>query len=363
MELAAREPEPPSPAQARASGHLHGSTRPGPAYPTGPAQRAPARPRMPPRHDTTAAAGPASLDHRAGNARPRLEPQTAGTCPRRPRRTLRARPSGTQVCLHGPPGPKTHCCIRRPPRKANLVCGQIGTSATDSESGPLHADGPSSTHTINEPQLLSLACPGPDRTSGHIAITTCQPAGRHRAHQGHYEIQSRAQFPASALRGLPTRPRLPSLINCRSPTHTTQVRPLPTDREHRLRRGRTKTELAGRGTGTRRYPVTHCCRRSPRSADPATIPLRSPTATCATPEPPGVRRLGYDYDTRFKPNGQTGARAGTAQPRNIQVDSSLSPSSPISSPCNHGLIRHISPPGQVYTEGPRCFRSAFQRSL
>lgn len=136
----------------------------------------------------------------------------------------------------------------------------------------------------------------------------------YRAHQGYYEIQSRAQISAPALRGPPIRPRLSSLINCRSPTHTTQVRPLPTDREHRLRRGRTKTELAGRGTGTCRYPVTHCCRCSPRSADHATITLRSPTATCATPEPPGVRRLGYDYDLRFKPNGHTGARAGTAQP-------------------------------------------------
>ena len=275
-----------------------------------------------------------------------------------------AHPTGQTLRDTGPPAwpavapnPLLH-----PPgaaQRPNRACGQIGTSAADSELGPLHADGPSSTRTSNEPQLLSLAYPGPGRTSGRTAITACQPASRYRAHQGYYETQSRAQLSAPALRGLPIRPRLPSLINCRSPTHTTQVRPLPTDREHRLRRGRTKTELAGRGTGTRRYPVTHCCRRSPRSADPATIPLRSPTATCATPEPPGVRRLGHDYDTRFKPNGQTGARAGTAQPRNIQVDSSLSPSSPISSPCNHGLIGHISPPGQVYTEGPRCFRVSF----
>ena len=137
-----------------------------------------------------------------------------------------------------------------------------------------------------------------------------------RSHRHHYlPTSGPAQSPPGVLRdsvtlrGLPIRPRLPSLINCRSPTHTTQVRPLPTDREHRLRRGRTKTELAGRGTGTRRYPVTHCCRCSPRSADPATIPLRSPTATCATPEPQGS---GDSDTTTIHASSQTG-RPGPAR--------------------------------------------------
>ena len=243
--------------------------------------------------------------------RQRTAPTRTSDCRHVPQATS-AHPYGPYPQGHNsacrPAGPQPHCCIRQPPRKAKRACGQWDLSP-DSESGPLHADGPSSTHTLNEPQLLSLACPGPDRTSGHIAITTCQPAGRHRAHQGYYETQSRAQLSAPALQGLPIRPRLPSLINCRSPTHTTQVRPLPTDREHRLRRGRTKTELAGRGTGTRRYPVTHCCRRSPRSADPATIPLRSPTATCATPEPQGS---GDSDTTTIHASSQTG-RPGPAR--------------------------------------------------
>jgi hypothetical protein len=98
------------------------TARPGWAWhtSTGPAHRAPARPRMPPKHDTTAAPGPASLDHRAGNARSRLEPQSAGTCPRRPRRTPTGHTLWDTSPPAGPPGPNP---LLHPPAAAQ---GQAG---------------------------------------------------------------------------------------------------------------------------------------------------------------------------------------------------------------------------------------------
>ena len=258
MELAAREPEPPTSAQARASGHLHGPTQLGPAHLNGPGPSGPGPATDAPKNTTPLRhpapphliTGPATHGPDSNLSLPARAPGDL-----RVGAPLRAIPSGTQVRPQARRAP-THCCIRQPPRKAKRACGHWDLSP-DSESGPLQHGRPLQ-HPYHQfgPQLLSLAYPGPGRTSGHIAIATCQPAGRHRAHQGYYEIESRAQLSAPALRGLPIRPRLPSLINCRSPTHTTQVRPLPTDREHRLRRGRTKTELAGQcGPGHRHMPV------------------------------------------------------------------------------------------------------------